>query len=266
MSDPDGDRIAEHLHRAAEAAEPRPVDVDAVLERSRADRRRRRRVVVGGATAAVAVVAVAGLVVGLRPLTMGASTADAPLPATSAESATSSDSNGEDASTEAGGEGGLDADAPQDEVPQEDVALGTLEQATACGRPTPRAASADGLELVVTSAVLDGEGIGEVTAELSITKGSARTVTIAGAPSAVIAADGTVVWLAPGAGDQEVALAPGSPAVISLPLQAFDCGAGDAPLAPGAYDAVAVVDVLVEGRVNPLRIVSAAVPVAWAGN
>ncbi|UOE44584.1 hypothetical protein [Agromyces larvae] len=259
MSDPD-DRIGEALRHDADRSAPRPIDLDAVLAGSRAARRRRRRTIVGGSVTAVALVAIVGIAMG-PPLGFGtASISDAPASETATGEAAT------DASGDRGDDAAPDAVAPQDGPEPGDVALGTLEQATACGRPAPQAASVDGLELVVTSAVLDAEGVGEVTAELSTALGAARTVRISGAPSAMVAADGSVVWLASGAGVEEVVLRPGSPAVISVPVQAADCTAGDEPLAPGAYDVVVVVDVAIDGRVNPVRLVSAAVPVAWAGN
>ncbi len=85
MSAPDPTGLGEDLKRAADAATPRPVDVDAVLAASRSRRRARRTAVVTGAGAVAAVLVVGGLVFGLQRPGGDATTADAPIASESAD-------------------------------------------------------------------------------------------------------------------------------------------------------------------------------------
>ena len=87
MSAPDPTGLGEDLKRAADAATPRPVDVDAVLAASRSRRRARRTAVVTGAGAVAAVLVVGGLVFGLQRPGGDSTTADAPIMSESAGSA-----------------------------------------------------------------------------------------------------------------------------------------------------------------------------------
>lgn len=85
MSAPDPNGLGETLKRAADAAKPRPVDVDAVLRASRARRRVRRSAIIGGVGAAAAALLIGGgVVAGLQGLG-GPTTAEAPTAVESAE-------------------------------------------------------------------------------------------------------------------------------------------------------------------------------------
>ena len=103
MSAPDPTGLGEDLKRAADAASPRPVDVDAVLAASRSRRRAYRTAVVTGAGAVAAVLVVGGLVFGLQRPGGDATTADAPVVSESGSAETAPEiASGESADDAAG--------------------------------------------------------------------------------------------------------------------------------------------------------------------
>jgi hypothetical protein len=133
MSAPDPNGLGETLKRAADAATPHAVDVDAVLRASRARRRTRRSAIVGGVGAAAAVLVIGGgVMAGLQGLG-GPTAAEAPTAFESAETSP-------DPAEEAGDAGAA-----------EDLRFMAPEQVNRCGAPVaaPTDAATSPLTLTV---------------------------------------------------------------------------------------------------------------------
>ena len=243
MSAPDPAGLGEDLKRAADAATPRRLDVDAVLAASRSRRRARRTAVVTGAGAVAAVLVVGGLVFGLqRTGGGGATTADAPIASQSAESAESA--------TE-GATGGAADDAAG-------LRLAAPETVNRCGAAVVPIADAAGTPLAVSVAPPVGRVAPGATAAVTVTVTNTGTEVVEGDLSrvpAITVADGDVVaWHSSGtseAGAMHVALQPGDAVTLTGALSALRCTAADddgtglppdlPPLAPGPYTLSATV-------------------------
>lgn len=189
------------------------LDAERIIARARA-RRRPKRLAVGalGGLAAAAVVVPVALGVGtMRP--MGAS--DSAGSAAAPESSDSSVLKGDSARTPVEG------------------------SATSCvpplwdGDPAP-----EGVALTVMQEV----GGSEVDLTLRNDGADAVDGTLAADPTLLFLTDGIVVgWSATAVADPRVDLAPGRELVMTAPLAAVDCAG--APLAPGSYDAEAVLPI-----------------------
>ena len=240
MSAPDPTGLGEDLKRAADAAEPRPLDVDAVLAASRSRRRARRTAVVTGVGAVAAVVVVGGLVFGLQRMGGGgATTADAPIASQSAETAT-------DAAT---GEAAGDAAG---------LGLAAPEAVNRCGAAVVPSADAAGTPLAVSVAPPLGQVAPGATTAVIVTVTNTGTEVAEGDLSSVAAitvADGDVVaWHSSGtseAGAMHVELQPGEAVTLTGAVSALRCTAADddgtglppdlPPLTPGPYTLSATV-------------------------
>ncbi len=124
MSAPDPNGLGEGLKRAADAATPRQIDVDAVLAASRSRRRTRRTAVLSGVGAVAAVLVVGGLVFGLQGTGGGSTTADAPVVSESVES--------ESVETEDAAPGAASGESADDAA---GLRLAAPEALNACGAP-----------------------------------------------------------------------------------------------------------------------------------
>jgi hypothetical protein len=218
MSAPDPTGLGEDLKRAADAATPRPVDVDAVLAASRSRRRARRTAVVTGAGAVAAVLVVGGLVFGLQRPGGGATTADAPVVSESAGSA-------ETAPEIAGGESADDAAG---------IRLAAPEALNSCGAPVVEATDAAGSPLAATVAVPDGAVPPGATRPVTVTVTNPGTEPVTGAlssvPAITVADGGVTVWHTSGTSDpgsRPVALAPGESLTLTGEVTASRCDAED---------------------------------------
>lgn len=255
MSAPDPKRLADDLHRAADAAEPGSIDLDAVLARSRAARRTRRSALVGGA-AALAVAGVfalgAGLVGGLGPFAPPASTtADAP-----AGSAGPVAEEGASQDADPGAESGV---APEVEPETDDLAVGRLGAAAACGRPVPDASAPAplGLTAAVTAASVAADG----SASADVVVRNSGVEPVSGRLEAVIlafASGGTVLEAGAGAGGVAIDLEPGASATVPVRVGSLDCDAAGLPSA--GLEAVATVEVAVGGAGASVLVVSSPGP------
>ncbi|KRE26116.1 hypothetical protein [Agromyces sp. Soil535] len=234
MSAPDPTGLGEGLKRAADAASPRPVDVDAVLAASRSRRRARRTAMVAGAGAVAVVLAVGGLVFGLQQTGGGSTTADAPVVSGSAES----------------------SDAVPEAARGEDAASGLMlvapESVNLCGAPVATATDAATSPLAVTvappAAPLAPDGTGSV--EVTVTNTGVEPVTgdLSVVPAITLAQTGDAVWHSSGtsdAGMAPIALAPGASLTLPAEVTAQRCTTADdqgaglpgdlPPLEPGDY-------------------------------
>jgi hypothetical protein len=241
MSAPDPTGLGEDLKRAADAATPRPVDVDAVLAASRSRRRARRTAVVTGAGAVAAVLAVGGLVFGLQRAGGGATTADAPVVSESAGSA-------ETAPEVASGESAGDAAG---------IRLAAPEALNSCGAPVVEATDVPGSPLAAAIAVPDGAVPPGATRPVTVTVTNPGTQPVTGAlssvPAITVADGGVTVWHTSGTSDSgstPVALAPGESLTLTAGVTASRCDAEDEqggplpaglpPLGSGDHDIGAV--------------------------
>jgi len=246
MSAPEpGDGLADGLKRAADAATPRAVDLDAVLAASRARRRARRTAIVGGVGAVAAVLVVGGLVFGLRGGPGGdATTAGAPAEApTAGESAGTEAGQGADAGQGAGDEQGA-GDAS--------VRLAAPEHVNRCGSAVvPEGFSAGTpLEVSVEPPVAPVAPGGAASVVVTVTNTGDDVVEgeLSRAPAITVAEVDVVVWHSSGtseAGSQHVSLGPGESVSLAGLFVAQRCTAADddgtelptdlPPLAPGPY-------------------------------
>jgi hypothetical protein len=236
MSAPDPTGLGEDLKRAADAASPRPVDVDAVLAASRSRRRARRTAVVTGAGAVAAVLAVGGLVFGLQRTGGGATTADAPIASESAGSAETAPeiASGESADDTAG------------------LRLAAPETVNRCGAAVVPLADAADAPLAVSVVPPIGQvppgGTAAVTVTVTNTGSEVVTGVLSRVPAITVAEADVVAWHSSGtseAGATDVSLQPGEAVTLTGMLSAMRCTAADdggtglppdlPPLAPGPY-------------------------------
>lgn len=243
MSAPDPDAIGDTLKQAADAATPRPIDVDAVLRASRARRRSRRNSIVGGVGVAAAVLLIGGgVLTGLQGLqgVGGPDSADAPVTLESAES----------------GEAAPEADdgAAEDATGQR---LVSPEQVNRCGAPVapPTDAATSPLAVAVEPSTPVPPGTTSL-AQVTITNTGTEVVegTIDTVVPLTVAADGITVWHS-GPGEdlppRPISLAPGASTALEAIFETRSCDEADEiggslpadlpALAPGGYGVGAVV-------------------------
>jgi hypothetical protein len=239
MSAPDPNGLGETLKRAADAATPHAVDVDAVLRASRARRRTRRSAIVGGVGAAAAVLVIGGgVMAGLQGLG-GPTAAEAPTAFESAETSP-------DPAEEAGDAGAA-----------EDLRFMAPEQVNRCGAPVaaPTDAATSPLTLTVeVPATLVQPG---TTNPATIIVTNTGTEVVSGSlgefAPITVAESGITVWHS-GAGDlplRRVSLAPGESTVLEGSFETRFCAeaddlggslpAGLPGLEPGEYGVSAIV-------------------------
>jgi hypothetical protein len=228
------DGLGERLHRAADAATPRPIDVDAVLAASRGRRRTRRTAVLGAAATVAVLLAAGGLATAVNVLGPK-SASDSALVSESA-----ADSVPEAATGDASG-----------------IRLAAPEKVNLCGAPVAAATDASGSGLVVTveppAALAPG-----ATGDARVTLTNAGPQPVAGdlrvAPALTVAADGVTRWHTNGVVAYAlvpVTLEPGGSVELTGPVSAVACGDADElaeafppglpALAPGDYAVTAVV-------------------------
>jgi hypothetical protein len=233
MSAPDPTGLGEGLKRAADAATPRPLDVDAVLAASRSSRRARRTAMVAGAGSVAVVLAVGGLVFGLQQTGGGFTTADAPVVSGSAESSDTGP-----------------------EVARDDAASGTMlvapESVNPCGAPVATATDAATSPLAVTvatpAAPLAPGATGSVEVTVTNTGDAPVTGDLSAVPAVTLAQSGDAVWHSSGtsgAGMAPIALAPGASLTLPAEVTAQRCTTTDdqgaglpdglPPVEPGDY-------------------------------
>jgi len=232
MSAPDPTGLGEGLKRAADAATPRPVDVEAVLAASRSRRGARRTAVLGGVGAAVAVLAVGGLVFGLQQTGGGSTTADAPVVPGSAES----------------------SDTAPEAARGDDTASGTMlvapESVNLCGAPVATDAATSPLAVTVAppAAALAPGATGSVEVTVTNTGDEPVAGDLSLVPAVTLAETGVAVWHSSGtsdAGMAPIALAPGKSLTLPAEVATLRCTAADdqgaglpgdlPPLEPGGY-------------------------------
>lgn len=239
MSAPDPNRLAETLKRAADAATPRQVDVDAVLRASRARRRSRRTAVVGGVGAAAAALLIAGgVMAGLQGL--GRPTAaEAP---TTLQSAELSPGQAED-----GGDRGA----------ADDLRFMAPEQVNRCGAPVAVPTDAATSPLTVTVEVPPGPVEPGTTNPATVRVTNAGTEVVSGSLGGfapiTVAESGITVWHSgPGEGPaRQISLVPGQSTVLEGTFETRFCAEGDdlggglparlPGLEPGEYGVSAIV-------------------------
>ena len=237
MSAPDPTGLGKDLKRAADAATPRPVDVDAVLAASRSRRRgARRTAIVTGAGAVAAVLVVGGLVFGLQRPGGGATTADAPIASESTGSA-------ETAPEVASGESADDASG---------LRLAAPESVNRCGAVVVPLADAADAPLAVSVAPPFGQVPPGATTAVTVTVTNTGTEVVTGdlsrVPAITVAEADVVAWHSSGtseAGAMHVSLQPGDAVTLPGVLSAVRCTAADdsgtglppdlPPLSPGPY-------------------------------
>jgi len=217
MSAPDPNGLGDTLKRAADAATPRQVDVDAVLRASRARRRTRRTAVVGGIGAAAAVLLIGGgVMAGLQGLG-GQTAADAPTSFQSAESG--------DASRDAAEDGAADEAAGQ--------ALVAPELVNRCGAPVtaPTDAATSPLAVAVDAPTAPVQPGTSILVGMTVTNTGTTVVsgTIDAAPLTVADA-GITVWHS-GPGDEfpprPISLSPGESTTLEGAFQTRFCDEDD---------------------------------------
>lgn len=242
MSAPDPDALGDTLKQAADAATPRPIDVDAVLRASRARRRSRRNAIAGGVGAAAAVLLIGGgVMTGLQGFQGlgGPDSAEAPVTLESAESGVSPD----------------DGDAADDATGQRLLAP---EEVNRCGAPVaaPTDPATSPLAVAVeppTTPVAPG-----TTSLALVTVTNTGTDLVEGTIDAVVpltvADAGITVWHS-GPGEdlppRPITLGPGESTSLEGAFETRSCDEGDEiggglptdlpALAPGAYGIGAVV-------------------------
>jgi hypothetical protein len=259
MSAPDPNRLGETLKRAADAATPRPVDVDAVLRASSARRRARRTALVGGVGAVAAALLIGGgVMAGLQGLG-GPTAAEAPTAFESAELST-------DAVEEGGDAGAAD-----------DLRFMAPEQVNRCGAPVaaPTDAAASPLSVTVeVPATLVRPG---TTNPVTVTVTNTGTDVVSGSlgefAPITVAESGITVWHSgPGEGSlRQVSLAPGESTVLEGSFETRFCAeaddlggslrAGLPGLEPGGYGVSAIVsftspDGVLTSLISPLAPLS----------
>ena len=240
MSAPDPTGLGDDLKRAADAATPRPVDVDAVLAASRSRRRARRTAVVTGAGAVAAVLVVGGLVFGLQRPGGGATTADAPIASESGESAEIAPEAGQGDDTTSG------------------LPLAAPESVDRCGAAVvPHAEAADSpLAVSVAPPVAPVPPGATASVAVTVTNMGSEVVTgdLSSLPTVTLADADVVVWHSSGTSEaaaMHVTLRPGEAVTLSGVLSALHCTAADddgtglppdlPPLEPGPYAVSATV-------------------------
>lgn len=239
MSAPDPNRLGETLKRSADAATPRPIDVDAVLRASRARRRTRRSAIVGGVGAAAAVLVIGGgVMAGLQGLGSPTS-AEAP---TAFESA--------DVSPEAAEEAG-DAGAA------DDLRFMAPEQVNRCGAPVAAPTDAATSPLTVTVELQATAAQPGTTNAATVRVTNTGTGVVSGSlgefAPITVAESGITVWHS-GARDlplRQVSLAPGESTVLEGSFETRFCAEADdlggslpselPGLEPGEYGVSAIV-------------------------
>jgi hypothetical protein len=239
MSAPDPNRLGDTLKRAADAATPRPVDVDAVLRASRARRRARRTAVVGGIGAAAAVLVIGGgVMAGLQGLG-GPTAAEAPTAFESAElSPGPADERGDSGDTD-------------------DLRFMALEQVNRCGAPVAAPTDAATSPLTVTVEVPPARVQPGTTNPATVRVTNTGTDVVSGSlgefAPITVAESGITVWHS-GPGEavvRQVSLAPGESTALEGAFDARFCAEGDDAggslpadlpwLEPGEYGVGAVV-------------------------
>ncbi|WP_448809440.1 hypothetical protein [Agromyces bauzanensis] len=261
LPDPnDPARLGDRLKRAADAATPGPIDVDAVLTRSRAARRTRRTAVVSGVGAVAGVLAIAGLVLGLPGL-VGPTATDGQVALESAESTS--------AAPEAAAGGASDDVAGSRLVAPYEV--------NRCGAPV--AAPTDAATGPLTATVIPPAGpvpsgaVATVTVTVTNTGDMVVSGTLAATVPITIADAGITVWHSGPGGDlpaEPISLAPGESASLEATLEARSCTASDdlggplpddlPPLGAGEYAVGAVVVITGDADAAVTYLVSPLVP------
>ncbi|NUT58738.1 MAG: hypothetical protein HOQ00_07840 [Agromyces sp.] len=261
MSAPDPTNgLGEGLKRAADAATPRPVDVDAVLTASRSRRRARRTAIAGGAGALAAVLVVGGLVIGLQGGTVssgGGTTADAPVVSESAGGAA------EEAQDDAGS--GLMFAMPE-RVYRCGAAVAPVEDPT--GAP---------LAVSVEPPVAPVPPGGAASVMVTVTNTGTEVVEgeLSRVPAITVADVDVVAWHSTGtseAGAIGISLAPGESVTLPGVVEALHCTAADddgtglppdlPPLSPGPYGLAAAVAFSTPAEGMVLLLSSALVPMS----
>lgn len=259
MSAPDPNGLGDTLKRAADAATPRPVDVDSVLRASRARRRTRRTAVVGGVGAVAAALLVGGgVMAGLQGL--GGQTAGDPQIAV--ESAELSPGPAEESAD------GGDATDQRFMAP---------EQVNRCGAPVATATDAATSPLTVTvevpATLVQPGTTNPATVRVTNTGTEIVSGTLGGFAPITVAESGTTVWHS-GPGElplRQVSLAPGESTAVESTFETRFCTEADdlggslpadlPGLEPGEYGVSAVVSFTSpEGAITYL--VSPLVPLA----
>lgn len=261
MSAPDPTTgLGEGLKRAADAATPRPVDVDAVLAASRSRRRARRAAIASGAGALAAVLVVGGLVIGLQGGTVsssGGTTADAPAVSESA--------------------GGDAEEAQGDAAP----GLGLLlpERVYRCGAAVAAVGDPTDAPLAVSvePPVAPVPAGGAASVMVTVTNTSTEVVEgeLSRAPAITVADVDVVAWHSTGtseAGAIEISLAPGESVTLAGVVEALHCTAADddgtglppglPPLSPGPYGLGAAVAFSTPAEGMVLLLASPLVPMS----
>ena len=258
MSAPDPTTgLGEGLKRAADAATPRPVDVDAVLAASRSRRRSRRTAIASGAGALAAVLVVGGLVIGLQGGSGGSTTAGAPAVSESA--------------------GGEAATGQEDAAPG--LGLAMPETVNRCGSAIVPGGERAGTPLAVSVEPPVAPVMPGAAASVVVTVTNTGTEVVEGelsrVPAITVADVDVVTWHSSGtseAGAVHVSLAPGESVTLPGVVEALHCTAADddgealpgdlPPLSPGPYALGATVafSTPVEGMV--LLLTSPLVPMS----
>ncbi|MGW9181991.1 hypothetical protein [Agromyces sp. NPDC055661] len=258
MSAPDPTTgLGEGLKRAADAATPRPVDVDAVLAASRSRRRSRRTAIASGAGALAAVLVVGGLVIGLQGGSGGSTTAGAPAVSESA---------------------GAEAGAVEEEAGS-GLRLAAPETVNRCGSAVVGAGERAGTPLAVSVEAPVAPVPPGAAASVVVTVTNTGTEVVEGelsrVPAITVADVDVVTWHSSGtseAGAVHVSLAPGESVTLPGVVEALHCTAADddgealpgdlPPLSPGPYALGATVafSTPVEGMV--LLLTSPLVPMS----
>jgi hypothetical protein len=234
-----GPELGEGLRRAADAATPRPIDVDAVLAASRGTRRARRTAVLGVTATAAVLLAAGGIAIAVNQLGPNAASDSVLTAESGAESvpeASSPDAGGDEAS-------GMRLAAP--------------ERVNLCGTPVAAATDASRSGLVVAVQPPAGLAPG-ATAVARVTVTNAGPSAVVGrmrlAPALTVAGDGIARWHTNGMVSDEyraVNLEPGASVELEGPVTAASCSeadelgeafADDLPmLTPGEYGVSAIV-------------------------
>jgi len=259
MSAPDPTAgLGEGLKQAADAATPRPVDVDAVLAASRARRRARRTAIASGAGALAAVLVVGGLVIGLQGGGSGGSTT-AGAPAVS-ESA-----------------GGEAATGQEDAAPG--LGLAMPETVNRCGSAVVGAGERAGTPLAVSVEPPVAPVMPGAAASVVVTVTNTGTEVVEGelsrVPAITVADVDVVTWHSSGtseAGAVHVSLAPGESVTLPGVVEALHCTAADddgsglpndlPPLSPGPYGLGAAVAFSTPAEGMVLLLTSPLVPMS----
>lgn len=229
--------LREGLRQAADAAAPRPIDVDAVLAASRGRRRARRTAALGVTATAAVLLAAGGIAIAVNGLG----------PYAASDSALTSESAG--TAPEAGpGAAGDDAAG---------IRLAAPEKVNLCGAPVAAAtdASATGLIVAVEPPTTVAPGA-TVEVRVSVTNAGPSRVTgeLRAAPALTVADDGVTRWHTNGVVSDEflpVDLEPGASVELEGPVTAVACSEADElgaafaeglpGLAPGGYAVSAIV-------------------------